>query len=150
MTEDVSAFASAAQVNLIKLAVGIESPAHLARVQARRLAAAEGGGRLFHVTRNTPRRVAELLNGGSIYWVIKGRIRVRQRLLGIETENDREGRRRCRLVLDPRLVAVAAWSCRAFQGWRYLAPEGTPPDAEAADSELPDALADELRELGLL
>ncbi len=140
-----------AALNLIKLAVGIGSPGHLARVQQRRLRDA-ADGRLFHLTRNTPRRSAELLAGGSIYWVIKGRIRVRQRLVGIETDSDREGRKRCRLLLEPRLVAVEARRCRAFQGWRYLAAENTPPDAEYAQAEdaLPGDLAEELRELGLL
>ncbi len=142
-----------ATLNLVKLAVGIETPEHLAQVQKRRLRdAGAAGGSLCHVTRNVPRRSAELLAGGSIYWVIKGRIRVRQRLVGIEADTDREGRRRCRLVLDPQLVAVEAWRCRAFQGWRYLLPENTPPDIgfAEADAALPQGLAEELRELGLL
>lgn len=147
--------ADAAPPNLVKLAVGIGSPEHLASVQTRRLSeAGEAGrdGRLFHVTRNTPRRSNELLAGGSIYWVIKGRIRVRQLLLDIETDTDADGRRLCRLVLDPRLVGVEAWPCRAFQGWRYLAPDDAPPDlaADAAGGTLPGALAAELRVLGLL
>jgi len=152
MSEERSAFAAAAPLNLVKLAVGIDCPEHLARVQKRRLEDPERGGRLFHVTRNTPRRSAELLKGGSIYWVIKGRMRVRQRLLGIETETDREGRRLCRLLLDRRLVAVEAWRCRAFQGWRYLLPENVPPDLgiDRVETALPGALAEELRELGLL
>jgi len=152
MSEERSAFAAAAPLNLVKLAVGIDSPEHLARVQKRRLEDPERGCRLFHVTRNTPRRSAELLKGGSIYWVIKGRMRVRQRLLGIETETDREGRRLCRLLLDPWLVAVEAWRCRAFQGRRYLLPENVPPDRgiDRVETALPGALAEELRELGLL
>ena len=154
MKERGGAAADTPPLNLMKLAVGIESPEHLAEVQKRRLSGARAGGdgKLCHITRNTPRRSAELLSGGSIFWVIKGRIRVRQRLIDIETDSDREGRRQCRLVLDPRLVAVAAWRCRAFQGWRYLLPENTPPDSEIypADAALPGALAEELRELGLL
>lgn len=152
MSEDRSAFAAAAPLNLIKLAVGIESPEHLALVQKRRLEDPERGGRLFHTTRNTPRRAAELLRGGSIYWVIKARMRVRQGLLAVETDADGEGRRFCRLVLDPRLVAVEAWRCRAFQGWRYLLPENSPPDLgiDQVETALPGALAEELRDLGLL
>lgn len=152
MTEDNRPFSTAAPLNLIKLSVGIESPEHLERVQRRRLDDPARGGRLFHVTRNTPRRAAELLDGGSIYWVIKGRIRVKQRLIGIETDTDGEARRICRLILDPRLVAVEARRCRAFQGWRYLTAENAPPDAIDSQTEaaLPGALAEELRELGLL
>lgn len=155
MIEPDSSSAEAAPPNLVKLAVGIGSPEHLARVQKRHLGEAceaGRGGKLFHITRNRPRRSAELLAGGSIYWVIKGRIRMRQRLLDIETDTDLEGRRLCRLVLDPRLVEVEAWRCRAFQGWRYLAPDNTPRDlkTDAAGGTLPGALATELRELGLL
>lgn len=152
MSEDNSSFAAAGPLSLVKLAVGIEDPDHLARVQRRRLEDPERGGRLVHLTRNTPRRSAELVSGGSIYWVIKGRIRVRQNLLAIETDTDREARRLCRLVLAPRLVAVEAWRCRAFQGWRYLLPENAPPDLSVDQVEvaLPGALAEELRELGLL
>lgn len=143
------------QLHLVKLAVGIDDAAHLAAVQDRRLAdaaAASEEARLFHVTRNVPRRSAELLDGGSIYWVIKGRIRIRQRLLDIEADTDSEGRRFCRLVLDPKRVETQAWQHRAIQGWRYLPADSAPPDlirGEGGDS-LPPEMAAELRELGLL
>lgn len=152
MTEDNRPFSRSAPLHLIKLAVGIESPEHLARVQKRRLDDPARGGRLYHITRNTPRRSAELLDGGSLYWVIRGRIRARQGLLGIESDTVDEGRRICRLLLDPCLLAVEAWRCRAFQGWRYLTPDNAPPDSfdDRAETALPGALAEELRELGLL
>jgi hypothetical protein len=142
-------------LHLIKLAVGIEDAGHLAAVQERRLAeslAAGHGPRLFHVTRNVPRRAAELLEGGSIYWVIKGRIRVRQRLLGIEEDTDDEGRRYCRLMLDPQRVETRPWPHRAIQGWRYLPAENAPPDLARleGDGRLPPEMAAELRDLGLL
>lgn len=146
---------SSDSLNLIKLAVGIEDAGHLATVQERRLAdslAAGHGPRLFHVTRNVPRRAAELLDGGSIYWVIKGRIRVRQRLLDIEHDTDDEGRRYCRLMLDPERVETRPWPHRAIQGWRYLPAEAAPPDLvrPESDSRLPPDMAAELRDLGLL
>ncbi len=142
-------------LHLIKLAVGIDDAGHLAAVQERRLAesvAAGQGPRLFHVTRNMPRRSAELLDGGSIFWVIKGRIRVRQRLLDIEPDTDREGRRYCRLMLEAERVETQPWPHRAIQGWRYLPAESAPPDltpAEGGDG-LPPEMAAELRDLGLL
>lgn len=142
-------------LHLIKLAVGIDSVGHLAAVQARRLAdAAKSGGepKLFHVTRNVPRRSAELLDGGSIYWVIKGKIRVRQLLQAIESDSDEEGRRYCRLVLDPELVETEPRPHRAIQGWRYLTADSTPGDLAVTDdaAALPPEMAAELRELGLL
>lgn len=142
-------------INLIKLAVGVEDVAHLAALQDRRLAdslAASGVARLFHITRNVPKRSDELLGGGSIYWVIKGRIRVRQRLLGIESDVDDEGRRYCRLMLDPERVETQPWPHRAIQGWRYLQAESAPPDLSRSkvEGDLPPEMAAELRELGLL
>jgi hypothetical protein len=142
-------------LHLIKLSVGTEDVGHLASFQDRRLAeslAAGHGSRLFHVTRNVPRRAGELLDGGSIYWVIKGRIRVRQRLLDIEQDVDDEGRRYCRLMLDPLRVETRPWPHRAIQGWRYLPAESAPPDLTSLDGDgrLPPEMAAELRDLGLL
>lgn len=142
-------------LHLVKLAVGIDDVDHLARVQQRRRTEAIRAGRgdrLWHLTRNAPRRADELLNGGSIYWVMKGRIRVRQRLLAIESDVDEEGRRFCRLVLDPTLVETEAVFHRAIQGWRYLPASDAPPDQRrgGGDGGLPAGLAEELRDLGLL
>lgn len=142
-------------LHLIKLSVGTDDAGHLATVQERRLAesiAAGQGPRLFHVTRNVPRRSAALLDGGSIFWVIRGRIRVRQRLLDIETDIDGEGRRYCRLMLDPKRVETQPWAHRPIQGWRYLPADSAPPDVTRAEGgeNLPPEMAAELRELGLL
>jgi hypothetical protein len=146
---------AAGDLNLIKLCVGIADPGHLARVQKQRLREAAAAGRprrLAHITRNTPRRTAALLDGGSLYWVIKGRIMVRQRLLGIETGQDEEGRKTCRLLLDETHIMTEPRRHRAFQGWRYLAADEAPPDLPADDGarNLPPELASELRDLGLI
>ena len=148
-------FMTSDSLHLIKLSVGTDDVGHLASVQDRRLAealAARHGPRLFHVTRNVPRRTGELLDGGSIYWVIEGRIRVRQRLLDIEVDTDDEGRRYCRLMLDPLLVETRPWPHRAIQGWRYLPVESAPPDLDRLEGvgRLPPEMAAELRALGLL
>ena len=138
-----------ARLHLIKLSVGSVSVESLGRWQARRLGQL---GRLFHQTRMMPRRRAELLEGGSIFWVIKGVVRVRQRLIGIERALD--GGRSCALLLlDPVLVRILPRLHRPFQGWRYLAPEEAPPDLAAlpAGTRLmsPELLRD-LEALGLL
>ena len=82
-------------LHIIKLAVGIEDIEHLASVQQRRLAdmrATEGkGAKLWHRTRHAPRRASELLDGGSMYWVIKGRIAARQRLIGLRQITTKKG-----------------------------------------------------------
>jgi hypothetical protein len=100
-----------------------------------------------------PKAKDELLAGGSLYWVMRGAIRARQRLLEIEPFRDKDGVSRCRLVLDPTLVSTRPQPRRAFQGWRYLQPADAPADlsrAGAAREVLPEALESELVALGLL
>lgn len=140
-------------VHLIKLCVGIEDVAHLERVQKERLKGKRGKARvLHHHTRMTPKRADEILEGGSLYWVIKGVIRVRQRIIGIDQGTDWEGRKACILSLEPKNVLVRPTPRRPFQGWRYLATEDAPADLkEGEDAEALDpAMAKELRDLGLL
>ena len=137
-------------LHLIKLSVGSEDVEGLHRWQMQRL---KKTGRLFHQTRMMPRRRDELLQGGSIYWVIRGYVRARQRLTGIEAAADSAGRPCTLLLLDPELVLTAPRAHRAFQGWRYLAPEDAAPDLDAAagdEAEMPSEMAAELHELGLL
>lgn len=137
-------------VHLIKLAVGVEDIDHFLALQEQRIARE---GRLVHRTRQTPRRAAEVLDGGSLYWVIKGVIRVRQRLVDIETRANEEGINHCYLVRDPVVVRTYPHPRRPFQGWRYLDPADAPadlPDGVAADEEPPAEMLAELKELGLL
>lgn len=114
------------------------------------------GGRkqLFHTTHQTPKRTGELLDGGSIYWVIKGVIQVRQRIVGFDEGAKEDGKRCCLLLLDPELVPTRPAPRRAFQGWRYLADEDAPPDLEGSSnsevSSMPPKMRRELVELGLI
>ena len=87
-----------------------------------------------------------------MYWVIKGHIAARQRLIGFETDNDEEGRKVCFIMLDPEIVPTASRRHRAFQGWRYFADADTPPDQpkRQGEEDFPPEMAAELRELGLL
>lgn len=143
-------------LHLIKLCVGIDSVSHLAEVQARRLEAARRRGepaRLSHFTRNTPRRSQALLDGGFLYWVIRGFVRVRQRLIAIEPAVNDQGVPRCALIYDPRHTRTEWRPHRPFQGWRYLKADDAPPDARAGAGDadhLPTEMVIELRELGLL
>jgi hypothetical protein len=134
-------------LHLLKLAVGIDDVDHLRRI--RRARAAERGGNWIY-TRNHPRRAQEVLAGGSIYWVIRGRIRVRQRVIGFRGERDDTGRRYCLIEVDAELVPTLVRSCRPFQGWRYLLPEDSPPDRAASGEPPSDRMLAELRALGLI
>nr|WP_174818489.1 DUF1489 domain-containing protein [Ruegeria atlantica] len=106
-----------------------------------------------HVTRMWPKRAAEILNGGSIYWVIKGVIQCRQRILRLDEVIGDDGIRRCAIVLDPKLHRTQNALKRPFQGWRYLKPEDTPADLpknREQDDALPDDLNRALAEIGVL
>jgi len=145
-----------AGLHLIKLCVGADGVADLAAWQARAEAQADpraGDRRPVHVTRMWPRRAAELLAGGSLYWVIRGMIAVRQRIAGLEPRTGADGVRRCAILLDPELVAVAARPRKPFQGWRYLAPGDAPPDLGGGvqgGAGLPAELEQSLGALGLV
>lgn len=137
-------------VHLLKLCVGIDDVDQLAGSQDRRI---REMGWLVHRTRHTPRRATEILDGGSIFWIIKGFVQVRQRIVGIHRMTDEDGRTYCLLERDPALVRTELQPRRPHQGWRYLEPPDAPRDLPAgayAGSPLPPDMAAELRELGLL
>jgi hypothetical protein len=139
-----------APLHLLKMAVGVGDIDELRRFRAARLK--ERGGSWVY-TRNHPRRSEEVLAGGSIYWVIRGQIRVRQRVTGFRSERDDNGRAYCLIVVDPELVPTVLRPWRPFQGWRYLTPADAPPDAPVGPggiAAMPERMLAELRALGLL
>jgi hypothetical protein len=142
-------------LHLVKLCVGAASIEELADWQKGRIAAQKKAGeraRLFHTTFQTPKRLGDL-EGGSLYWVIKGTIQVRQRLLGFEEGAKADGSRCCLILLDAPLIPVRPVPRRAFQGWRYLDGKDAPPDLGRGGkgiAELPPKMRKELAELGLL
>jgi hypothetical protein len=143
-------------LHLIKLCVGADSIEDLEewiefRLRERRLAGEPVEH--FHTTRMVPKRADELAGGGSLYWVIKGKVQCRQRLLEIRPFTDGEGISRCHLVLEPKVIATDWQPRRAFQGWRYLKPEEAPMDLSSRPDgwqALPPELRGELADLGLL
>jgi hypothetical protein len=134
-------------LHLLKLAVGIDDIDHLRQIRWMR--AAERGGNWVY-TRNHPRRAPEVLAGGSIYWVIRGQIRVRQRVTGLRGERDDTGRRYCLIEVDAELVPTLPRAWRPFQGWRYLASADAPPDRSVPAEAPSDRMLVELRALGLI
>ena len=136
-------------LHMVKLCVGVSHIQQLADYQKQRL---KDNQRVFHITRMVPKRQNELLDGGSLYWVIRGKILVRQALTDVEVFTDSEGIRRCRLMLNTELVPVRPVPRRAFQGWRYLNAEDTSPDLTKAEQsgDIPIEMRADLIELGLL
>ena len=145
------------QLHLIKLSVGTDSIADLEEWIKLKTAAQRKRGvkkpERIHTTRMVPKRAEELTGGGSIYWVIKGQIMCRERILAITPFTDKDGIHRCKLVLDPKCVPVEPRPRSAFQGWRYLEDKDAPRDLSKAApgaALMPEEMRRELRELGLL
>src|SRR3954470_24288556 len=97
--------------HLLKLCVGCDSIRDLEdwieenRAQHRRL------GRDYeqtHTTRMVPKRMVALVEGGSLYWVIRGQIACRQRLVAIRPFTDGQGIGRCPLLLGATLAPGGA------------------------------------------
>ena len=140
-------------VNLIKLSVGTESVEDLAAWQAMRRKTVYKDGLNRHVTRMWPKREAEILNGGSIYWVIKGTIQCRQRIIRLDEVIGEDGIRRCAIVTEPEIIRTQSALKRPFQGWRYLPQSDAPldlPEARQSEDTLPVELNRALAEIGVL
>jgi hypothetical protein len=144
-------------LHLIKLSVGSESVEDLADWQSERLRQMKRDRikpELFHRTFQMPKRRGDLLDGGSIYWVIKGIIQARQKLIDLREGSREDGTPCTLLILDRTLVQVRPTPRRAFQGWRYLSPDDAPKDltGDRRDdiAEMPPRLRKQLAELGLI
>lgn len=141
-------------LHLIKLCVGCSSPEELAAWIDYRQAEMRADGQKpeqMHTTRMVPKQADELLDGGSLYWVMKGNVQCRQKLLDIRPFTDTDGIQRCHLVLEPKIILTAWQPRRAFQGWRYLKPDDAPMDENLnGKNQLPAELRQELADLGLL
>src|SRR3954470_11499650 len=102
-------------LHLIKLCVGCDSVDDLKdwikEQYAKKRRSGEPGKR-FHRTRMVPKRVDELLDGGSLYWVIRGELLCRERILGIEPFRDKDGMGGAALCWTGR----SSWSSRARIG----------------------------------
>ena len=99
--------------HLLKLCVGANEVKDLENWRDFRL---ETSGEHFHRTRMFPKRREELLGGGSLYWVIKGQIQCRQRLLDLREVKSEDGISYCHFILDPILHITQRRIQRPFQG----------------------------------
>jgi hypothetical protein len=137
-------------LHLQKLCVGATSVEDLIDWQASQ-AAVWPPGQAIHVTRMWPRREADVLEG-SLYWVVKGLILCRQRILDLTEDRGPDGIVRCAIHLDVAVIRTEAAPRRPFQGWRYMEPKDAPrdlPSGRGREDPLPAGLARALEEIGL-
>ena len=137
-------------MNLKKLCVGAETPSDLFyRQESMR----EKYKKTIHITRMFPKRAEELISGGSIYWVIKGKICVRQNILKVEKFTDLNEIKKCKIELSDKLFLTIPYKVRPFQGWRYLEKKDTPDDIKIFNINNLDNnnnIISELHDLGLV
>ena len=141
-------------LHLIKLCVGCDSIQDLEDwIKEKRRRTRGKKTEHIHTTRMVPKRAEEIIDGGSLYWVIRGQVMCRQRVLAVRPFVDKEGVGRCRIVLEPKVTPVEPRPWRAFQGWRYLAAKEAPRDLTRIGQGLramPEEMRRELRHLGLI
>lgn len=136
-------------IHIKKLAVGIESVADLQNIMHTR--ASQGADMVCAYTTNKPKQDAELIATGSLYWIIKGKMSARQKVLRFGTWTDDSGRVRTKIILDKTVVPTVAYATRPFQGWRYLKPSDTPPDLSKTNTNgIPMHMVQIFKDLGIL
>ena len=148
---------SESPVNIVKLAVGIQSVEELALIQRRFLSQPgidENRG-FYHSTKLMPKKHEAIVKSGSLYWVIKGVICARQKILSITKQEDSDGIKRCKIFLDNSIIKTAPVRKKPFQGWRYLKKNRTPADitdpvTTTFDDDIPLKVQQQLLEVGLL
>lgn len=139
-------------VHILKLCVGVESIDHLAEIRkGREQMLPDGTPYNYHITRFRPKRAAEILDGGSIYWVIKGFVQVRQRIIALDRIETDSGVK-CKIVMDTAMIRTESQPRRPHQGWRYLEDADVPRDIPATQKSdnLPPDMSMILREMGLI
>ena len=148
---------SEAPVNIVKLAVGVQSVEELVLIQKRFLnqpgvLTSKG---FYHSTKLMPKKHEAIVESGSLYWVIKGVICARQKIIEIIKQEDIDGVKRCRIYLDNSIIKTTPFRKRPFQGWRYLKKNRTPADivdpvTATFDDDIPLDVQQQLLEVGLI
>mgnify|MGYP005850386461 CR=1 FL=1 len=141
-------------LHLLKLCVGAARVEDLRAWQDGQIATERAAGRKavpLCTTRMWPKRAKDLLSGGSLYWVFKGLVLARQRILSFETVDFGDGVERCGIRLDAEIVRTEPQPRRPFQGWRYLPAAEAPRDLglDASGEALPPGLQEALAAFGV-
>ena len=144
-------------VNLVKIAVGVTTVEELSLRQTEFLKKIndKNSPYFYHSTRMMPKKHEDIILNGSLFWVIKGVICARQKVLDIVKFEDTDGKRRCKIFLAAEIVKTKPVRKRPFQGWRYLKKHITPEDLNEPlkanfDSNIPIHVQKQLLEMGVL
>ena len=144
-------------VNLVKIAVGITSVEELSLRQKEFIQKNDEKNlqHFYHTTKMMPKKHEDIILNGSLYWVIKGVICARQKVLEIVKIEDIDGKKKCRIYLAANILKTRPVRKRPFQGWRYLKRHNTPEDLTEPlkanfESDIPIHVQKQLLELGVV
>ena len=140
---------SESPVNIVKLAVGVQSVEELALIQRRFLNQAGNlaNNGFYHSTKLMPKKHEAIVKSGSLYWVINRRVLVRQKILNIKQIVGDDNKLFAGISLENKIIKVRPTPMKPFQGWRYYENEDVPPDI--TDDGFNDEFNNELNKLGL-
>lgn len=142
--------------NIVKLAVGIKDIEILINRQISNGLLYSNDDHLLKMcftTRNTPKLINEIIDSdeGSIYWVIAGKIALRQKIIGSFNLELKEQKKICVIGLSDKLFLTQRIPKRPFQGWRYLKNNDTPRDIGLySKGDVSNTVLEELDRLSLL
>ena len=134
--------------HLIKLCVGCDFIADLEDwIEQKFKEKKRRGQKLEHIhtTRMVPKRAEELIAGGSLYWVIRGQISCREKILAICPFTDKDGIGRCRVVLDGKLGAGRAAPALGLSRLALSRAKDAPRDLVARRRAAPPKCAEQMR-----
>jgi hypothetical protein len=119
--------------NIVKLAVGIKDIEILINRQISNGLLYSNDNHLLKMcftTRNTPKLINEIIDSdeGSIYWVIAGKIALRQKIIGSFNLESQDQKKVCVIGLSDKIFLTQKIPKRPFQGWRYLKQNEAPDD----------------------
>ena len=144
-------------VNIVKLAVGVKSVEELSLIQRQFLKQAgdHKTNGFYHSTKLMPKKHEAIVKSGSLYWVIKGVICARQKIVAITKQEDTDVIKRCKIFLNDTIIKTTPIRKRPFQGWRYLKKNKTPADLAdpvtgTFEDDIPLDIQQQLLEVGLL
>ncbi|MGY9050642.1 MAG: DUF1489 family protein [Alphaproteobacteria bacterium] len=143
-------------LNIIKLAVGIKAIDELIDRQTLNAHLLSQENHLYNrcfKTRNTPKMINEIIDSdtGSLYWVVAGKISLRQKIIGSFNLESQDQKKVCVIGLSDKIFLTQKIPKRPFQGWRYLKQNEAPDDiCLYAKQDINNTVLEELDRLSLL
>ena len=105
-------------VNLVKIAVGVTTVEELRLRQTEFLKKINDNNfpYFYHKTRMMPKKHEDIISNGSLFWVIKGAICARQKVIYIVKFEYKYCKKKCKIFLAAEIIKTKHVRKRPFQG----------------------------------